>query len=67
MSKDSYTPKEVKALLRKNNIKWKTFIDWMYGQTCPLENGELCYYKWDVDRFIRYKGDPKNEPLVEWD
>lgn len=64
---EHYTPKEVKKLLKENNIKWEDFIKWMFGQTCPIVNGEFCYYKYDIDRFIRYKGDHKNEPLVEWD
>ena len=62
-----YTPKETKELLKKHNITFEVFDKWMYGQTCPIQSGELCYYSWDVDRFIRYKGDPNNEPFAEWD
>lgn len=30
--------------------------------------GEACMFRWDVERFVeRYKCDPKNEPISEWD
>ena len=45
-----------------------TFWDWMRGQTMGLnEDGTTNIYDCDVHRFIRYKCDPKNEPLVEMD
>jgi hypothetical protein len=40
----------------------------MSGQTMGLnEDGTTYIYDCDVDRFIRYKCDPKNEPLSDWD
>ena len=46
----------------------KVFWDWMGGQTCGLnEDGTTNIYDCDVDRFIRYKCDPKNEPTYEMD
>lgn len=62
-----YTEQQIRELLDKNNITLEAFNKWMTGQTCPIVDGEFCYYQYDVDRFIRYKGDAKNEPLVEWD
>lgn len=50
---DYYTKKEVKKLLKEHNISWKVFIDFIYGQTCPIVDSEFCYYTWDVDRLIR--------------
>jgi len=31
---------------------WSKFEEWMNGQTVGMEDGELDYYKWDVERFI---------------
>lgn len=46
----------------------EVFHKWMCGQTCPvLEDGSFGYYEYDVDRFIRYKFHPKNEPTYEFD
>lgn len=47
---------------------FKTFWDWMDGQTVGMtEDGVVDIYDCDVDRFIRYKCDPKNEPTYEMD
>ena len=46
----------------------KVFWDWMTGQTCGIgEDGYVEVYDRDVNRFIQYKCDPKNEPLVDFD
>ena len=46
--------KEVIKELNKHNLKWKDFIDWMFGQTVGLTpDGKPDYYEWDVKRFIR--------------
>lgn len=46
----------------------ETFWNWMRGQTIGLnDDGTTDVYEGDVARFIRYKCDPKNEPLVEID
>ena len=63
----SLTEQQTKDKLKKAGISWEVFIEWMIGQAGPLIDGKMGYYEWDVDRFIRYKGDPNNEPLVEWD
>jgi hypothetical protein len=55
-----YTKEQTENLLKENNIDIESFDKWMFGQTCPIENGELCYYKYDIDRLIRYKGDARN-------
>lgn len=65
LDKDNYnmTEKEVKKLLRQNKIKWADFKEWMHGQTCPvLDGGEMGYFHYDVDRFIRNR--TKGEPLI---
>jgi hypothetical protein len=28
----------------------------IFGQGCPIIDGKLCYYCWDVDRYLRLKG-----------
>jgi nicotinamide riboside kinase len=48
-----YTTKQLEQILAENNITADEFARWIYGQTCPLIEGELAYYKWDVDRFIK--------------
>jgi len=53
--------------IEKAGGSWEAFCDWIIGQTAPIINGKLGYYKYDVDRFIRYKCDPKNESYIEWD
>jgi len=63
-----YTRYDVKKLMKENKIPMKAFNRWMFGQTGPItDDGELAYFTWDVERFIRYKGKAENEPLVEWD
>ena len=59
---------EVREAIEKAGGDWEVFCDWMYGQTMGMdENGEPDIYSHDVERFIRYKCDPKNEPPWEWD
>jgi hypothetical protein len=46
----------------------EVFWDWMRGQTMGInEDGSTNVYDYDVDRFIRYKCNPKNEPVWEID
>ena len=46
------------------DVFWK----WMKGQTIGLnEDGTTDIYEYDVDRFIRYKCNPNNEPVWEID
>ena len=48
--------------------KPEDFDNWMCGQTVGLnDDGSFDYYKYDVERFIRYKCNPNNEPLSEVD
>lgn len=53
MSIDHYTKEDVDRLLKEHNIPVEDFGNFIYGQGCPIVNGELCYFTWDVDRFIR--------------
>jgi hypothetical protein len=40
----------------------------MRGQTMGFNpDGSINVYEYDVDRFIRYKCNPKNEPMAEVD
>lgn len=44
------------------------FNEWMRGQTVGLnDDGTVDIYEYDVNRFIRYKCNPKNEPIHEVD
>jgi len=64
---ESLTRRQARKEIEKAGGNWYVFIKWMFGQTGPIVKGELCYYKYDIDRFIGYKCDPKNEPPVEYD
>lgn len=51
------TTKQIKSLLKKNNLKWSLFLKWMNGQTVGLdENGDTDWYETDVERFIEGRG-----------
>lgn len=59
---------EVREKIERAGGSWEVFSDWMAGQTCGLdEDGTIDYYEYDVNRFLRYKCNQKNEPLIEWD
>jgi hypothetical protein len=59
---------EAKIKIKQAGGDWEVFSNWMYGQTCGIDSdGEPDIYECDVDRFIRYKCNPRNEPLLEWD
>lgn len=62
------TTKEAEKRITEAGGDIKVFWDWMAGQTIGLnEDGTTDVYDYDVDRFIRYKCNPKNEPLSEVD
>lgn len=31
--------------------EFKEFLKWMYGKTSAIEDGELCVYVWDWERY----------------
>jgi hypothetical protein len=47
--------------------KWSVFLKWMAGQTVGMKNGEVDYYNYDIERFIRYSCNPDNEPVEDFD
>ena len=48
--------------------KLAVFLKWMNHQTVgTYEDGETDFYDEDVERFIRYKCNPDNEPMSEGD
>ena len=59
---------KAKEEIKKAGGSWDTFNEWMRGQTVGLnEDGTTNLYDYDVERFIRYKCNPKNEPTAEFD
>lgn len=59
---------EAKKKVEEAGGSWDTFNDWMRGQTAGInDDGTIDLYDYDVNRFIRYKCDPKNEPMGAWD
>jgi len=60
--------KKAKKLIKEAGGSWEVFMNWMIGQTYGFyKDGQPNYYDCDVERFIRYSCNPKNEPLAEWD
>lgn len=59
---------EVREKIEAAGGSWEVFLDWMFCQTVgTYENGDTDWYDWDVERFIRYQCNPKNEPLQDFD
>uniref|UniRef100_A0A6M3J8G4 Uncharacterized protein n=1 Tax=viral metagenome TaxID=1070528 RepID=A0A6M3J8G4_9ZZZZ len=68
LSLNQMTTKEAENRIKQVGGDVKVFWNWMRGQTCGLnEDGTNDIYEYDVERFVRYKCDPKNEPLHEVD
>lgn len=62
------TIREAEKMITDAGGDIKIFWEWMRGQTMGLnEDGSTDVYEYDVKRFIRYKCNPKNEPLTEVD
>jgi len=54
--------------IKKEGGDVEVFWGWMRGQTMGFNpDGSINVYEYDVDRFIRYKCNPKNEPMAEVD
>lgn len=60
-------PKDTKKRIEDQGGKWSVFQKWMYGQTVGMKNGEVDYYNYDIERFIRYGCNPDNEPVEDFD
>jgi len=59
---------EAKKKIEDAGGTWKEFEKWMFGQTVGVgDDGEIDYYDHDVNRFIGYTCNSKNEPITEWD
>lgn len=59
---------QARQAIEKAGGSWDIFCDWMMGQTLGMdEEGETDFYDNDVERFIRYKCNLANEPLVDFD
>jgi len=62
------TTKQASKKIKEAGGSWVDFQEWMVGQTMGLNpDGSTDYYEYDVNRFISYKCDSKNEPLEDWD
>lgn len=53
MTISHYTEQEVQKLLEQHGIPDKAFREFINGQTCPIIQDALCYFRWDVDRFLK--------------
>ena len=54
--------------IRQAGGHWDIFLNWMNGQTVGMyDDGTTDWYTYDVERFIRYNCDPKNEPVEDFD
>ena len=62
------TIQQAKQKIKEVGLSWKVFDKWMRGQTMGLnKDGSVDIYDYDVNRFIRMNGNPKNETNFEWD
>jgi len=62
------TTEEAKKKIKSAGGSWKTFLEWMGGQTVGLNpDGSTNWYEWDVNRFIEYGCNPENEPVEDFD
>jgi len=60
--------KEAKIKIKEIGGDWNVFMKWMKNQTVSsYPNGDTDYYDYDVARFIRYRCNPKNEPIIDFD
>lgn len=55
---------EVRGVLKYFNLPEQPFWEWMNGQTCPMSEGELGYFWYDVHRYVQNK--TNGVPLI-WD
>ena len=59
---------QARQAIEKAGGSWDVFCEWMTGQTLGKdEDGETDFYDTDVERFIFYKCDPTNEPMIDFD
>jgi len=59
---------EAEGKIKEAGGNVEVFWEWMNGQTMGMyPDGSTDVYEYDVNRFIRYKCNPKNEPIVEID
>lgn len=61
------TQEKAEKLVIEAGGKVEDLWEWMRGQTCGLIDGVPDFYDYDIERFIRYKCNPKNEPIAEFD
>lgn len=62
------TEEQAKARIKEAGCDWKVFMRWMRGQTVGIRpDGKEDIYDYDVNRFIRMKGDPRREKRAEFD
>lgn len=62
------TTSQAQQAIKEAGGDWAVFEHWMRGQTVGVAiDGSTEYYDCDVERFIRYKCNPDNEPINEFD
>lgn len=62
------TIEQAETKIKESGGNVDVFWHWLRGQTVALnDDGSTDVYEYDVDRFIRYKCNPDNEPVDEMD
>lgn len=62
------TESQARSAIEQAVGSFDTFLEWMRGQTVGMNpDGTADFYEYDVNRFIRYRCTPTNEPLVDYD
>lgn len=46
---------EVLGVLKYFRLPKQDFDNWMVGQTCPLTNGKIGVYWYDLNRYVQWK------------
>lgn len=44
---------------------WRVFMEWMYGQTCPIVKNKMAIYSWDYERWVSQG--KKTKQGKDWD
>ena len=63
---------DIEILCKNNHLDYKTFLDWMFGQTMPIipeegVNQYNCVYPWDLERWVYHHLLKRIGQPIVWD
>lgn len=67
--KEGFTSVEKELILLKYfpNIDRQKFFDTLFGNTCPMVNGQIVTYPWDLEQALICGMEKRNQTEEEWD